>query len=84
LNSPNRLTAQDWEGWLYRRGYNFVSLGQKDGVEMPVTAAGEGTPLLLTRKLGQGKMTYVDLALTPQWLNVQPGAYRLLANLISY
>lgn len=84
LNSPNRLTAQDWEGWLYRRGYNLVSFVQKDGIEMPVTAAGEGTPLLLTRKLGQGKMTYVDLALTPQWLNVQPGAYRLLANLISY
>lgn len=84
LNSPNRLTAQDWEGWIYRRGYNHVSLPQKDGVEMPVRAVGEGTPLLLTRKLGQGKITYVDLALTPQWLNVQPGAYRLLANLISY
>jgi hypothetical protein len=41
-------------------------------------------PLLLTRKLGRGRMTYVDLALAPQWLNVHPGAYRLLANLISY
>jgi hypothetical protein len=30
-----------------------------------------------------GRLTYVDLALGPQWMNVTPGAFRLLANILS-
>ena len=29
-------------------------------------------------------ITYSDLAFNPQFFNVHPGAYRLLANLLSY
>jgi len=42
------------------------------------------SPLIAEWKLGSGTLTYVDLALEPQFLNILPGAFRLLANLLSY
>ncbi|NUO83135.1 PIG-L family deacetylase [candidate division KSB1 bacterium] len=84
LSAPNVLTAEDWNGWLNARGYNLVRLVEAGAAEAPVRAMENGAPLLVTKKLEQGKLTYVDLALTPQLLNLHPGAFRLLANLISY
>jgi hypothetical protein len=84
LTSPNALSAEDWQGWLFARAEHAISLAQNEGVAAPLLAAETGAPLLLTKPMGQGKMTYVNLALTPQLLNLHPGAFRLLANLVSY
>jgi hypothetical protein len=80
---PNPIAAEDWQEWLFLRAYNFVSLPATNGVEIPLRAAPGGEPLLITVKMGQGRKTYVDLALNPQLMNVHAGAFRLLANLIS-
>jgi hypothetical protein len=83
LASPNLITAEDWQEWLFARAYNVVSLQDSGSAEVPLRAAPGGEPLVVTKKIGAGRKTYVDLALYPQWLNVHAGAFRLLANLIS-
>lgn len=83
LVSPNHLEASDWEGWLFRRAYNLISGPALVDAETPIQTAAENAPLLVTKALGRGRLTYVDLALAPQLLNVHPGAFRLFANLLS-
>jgi hypothetical protein len=84
LSYPNRITADDWNDWLFRRSYNLLSGEMIESASAPVRAELGGEPLLLTIRDGQGRRTYVDLALTPQLMNIHAGAFRLLANLISY
>ncbi len=81
LRSPNVIAGSDFDGWLLRRAYNIVNVNEAALKKIVVTAA--GNPLLVTVQKGKGRITYVDLALTPQFMNVHPGAMRLLANLIS-
>jgi hypothetical protein len=84
LNQPNHVTSEDWDDWLYLRGYNAISGELLATAGIPLRAMPEGSPLIVTAAAGQGKRTYVDLALHPQLMNIHPGAFRLLANLISY
>ena len=83
LKQPNLIASQDWNGWLYSRGYNIVSGSVLKSAELPVRVADSGEALIVVSADGKGKQTYVDLALGHQWMNIHPGAYRLLANLIS-
>jgi hypothetical protein len=82
LAHPNPIASTDWQDWLFARAYNIVALPATKGTEIPLRAAPGGEPLLVTTKKGQGRKTYVDLALNPQLMNVHAGAFRLLANLI--
>jgi len=83
LSQPNQISQSDFQGWLNRMSYNKVSLREPgQNIRVPVRAA-DGMPLLLTAPVGKGTVTYVDLALGPQWMNVAPGAFRLLANMLS-
>ena len=84
LSAPNRISRSDWRGWLFMRAHNLVSSEVGDSVYSPIKVKDEEQPLILIEELGNGKRTYVDLALNTQLLNIQSGAYRLLANLISY
>lgn len=81
--APNELTQADWQNWILRRAYQEIVLGNGVQAEKLVLAADSGSPLLISAERRLGRLTYIGLALTPQLLNVQPGAYRLLANLIS-
>jgi hypothetical protein len=83
LASPNPIASTDWQDWLFARAYSTVALPATNGMEIPLRAAPGGEPLLVTTKEGQGRKTYVDLALGPQLMNVHAGAFRLLANLVS-
>jgi len=84
LNRPNYLTPEDWEDWLFLRGYNTVAGEVLASTAIPARALPEGNPLIVSAGAGKGKRTYVDLALPPQLMNIHAGAFRLLANLISY
>jgi len=84
LKSPNPIRVEDWEGWIFLRGYNMITGSGLEGAHIPVRVKKENAPLIVTRDEGKGKRTYIDLALHHQWKNVHPGALRLLANLISY
>lgn len=84
LSNPNAITGDDWTNWLYRKGYNTVSGHALENAAIPIKTADGQNPLLITWKKSLGKITYVELALQPQFMNIHPGAFRLLANLLSY
>lgn len=83
LAYPNPIASADWQDWLFARAYNIVALPATNAMEIPLRAAPGGEPLLVATRKGRGRKTYVDLALSPQLMNVHAGAFRLLANLIS-
>ncbi len=86
LNWPNKITESDFGGWFEERGHGFP-----DGWDAGYTALTEtadpgqdpqkGGLLLLHR--GKGTYIYVAYALYRQFPELVPGAYRLLANLLS-
>ncbi|AEI64999.1 PIG-L family deacetylase [Corallococcus macrosporus] len=86
LRAPNALTAADFEGWVQERGLYFAS--KWDARFRPVFAmhdAGEA-PLqgaLLVARHGKGTFVYTGLAFFRQLPAGVPGAYRLLANILS-
>jgi hypothetical protein len=81
---PNPIARGDWSDWLYARAYNLVSGEELSSASVPVRMAKGKNPLIATWRRGGGTITYCDLAFHPQFLNIHPGAFRLLANLISY
>jgi GlcNAc-PI de-N-acetylase len=84
LAKPNFIAPEDWSEWLFCRGYNKISGPALAAASIPVKALPDGAPLVAVFPAGNGKRTYVDLALPPQLMNIHAGAFRLLANLISY
>lgn len=86
LNYPNRITAKDFEGWVQERGLYFAQewsdkytsvLAMKDKGETEL----EGS--LLYARYGKGNFVFTGLSLFRQLPAGVPGAYRLIANLIS-
>ncbi|HXG01172.1 MAG TPA: hypothetical protein VNL69_10300, partial [Bacteroidota bacterium] len=83
MRQPNRISREDFEGWLVRRAYHTIVVSNAGLYEVPVRNDKTEHPMVLTRQWGKGRATYVDLALTPQWMNVHAGALKLLANLVA-
>ena len=83
FSKPNRITSIDWSGWLFLRAYNAVSSSDVENAQVLLRTEKQSSPLIVTVESGDGRMTYVDLALAHQWLNIHPGAFKLLANLVS-
>ena len=88
LNYPNVITQYDFEGWVQERSTyhaeqvdpHFVSILQMaDTGEKPAAAGGS----LITAPYGKGNITYVSLVLFRQLPAGNPGAYRILANLLA-
>ncbi len=86
LNEPNRLGPDDFAGWVQERGLYFP--GDWDASYVPLLAMNDQgeAPLegsLLYTEHGQGVFIYTGLSLFRQIPAGVPGAWRLLANLIS-
>ncbi len=86
FNFPNKITADDWRGWVQERSlYNFTTydaryvplLESHDAGEPPQTG-GE-----VYAEIGRGKYVYTSYAWFRQLPAGVPGAYRLFANLLS-
>jgi LmbE family N-acetylglucosaminyl deacetylase len=87
LNTPNKITAADFSGWVQERGAYFPStweeqhytalLAMNDPGEAPLKSS------LLVAQHGKGFYVYTGLAFFRQLPAGNPGAYRLFANLIS-
>lgn len=86
LNSPNKLSKSDFEGWVQERGLYFPdSWGSEFTPVLSMHDTGE-TPKkgsLLVAKYGNGYYIYTGLSFFRQFPAAVPGAYRLFANLIS-
>jgi LmbE family N-acetylglucosaminyl deacetylase len=86
LAGPNRITAADFDGWVQERGLYFLdSFDPRYTALLQMNDAGEPSQSgsLLAARVGKGWYVYTGLALFRQLPEGVPGAYRLLANLVS-
>jgi hypothetical protein len=89
LLAPNRIAARDFEGWVQERGLNFLKAADPRYVDLLGASdpwpknPGEKKGMLTVARVGRGTWTYVGLGLWRQLPAGTPGAYRLLANLLS-
>ena len=86
FNSPNRITKADFDGWVEQRGSKFFT--EWDAAYTPmISTYDKGQPPQkggwLTADYGKGHYTYFAYAFHRQLPYGVPGAYRLLANLLS-
>jgi LmbE family N-acetylglucosaminyl deacetylase len=83
---PNKITTADFEGWEEERGHGFLQKWDEHYQALVETHDPEQDPqkggLLLTH-YGKGLYVYNAFALHRQLPSGVPGAYRILANLIS-
>ncbi|HET7321313.1 MAG TPA: hypothetical protein VFI96_02385, partial [Longimicrobiaceae bacterium] len=86
LSWPNQITPADFEGWIQDLGLYYLHtwdprytplLQMSDPGEEPLQGG------LLVAPLGKGTYVYTGLALFRQLPAGVPGAYRILANLVS-
>ena len=87
LHFPNKITTADFENWVEQRGSKFFS--EWDKAYVPIVSSNvAGQPPQnggwLMARWGTGHYTYFAYALHRQLPYGVPGAYRLLANLVSY
>ena len=86
LNTPNKITAADFDGWVQERGIYFPN--QWDEHFTPIIACNDPgeAPLkggILVAKHGHGYFVYTSLVWFRELPAGVPGAYRLFANLVS-
>ncbi len=86
FNHPNKITQNDFKGWVQERGLYFANnkdkafesvLSMNDKNEQPHDGS------LIIAKYGKGNYVYTGLSFFRQLPAGVNGAYRLLANLIS-
>ncbi len=86
LSTPNRITTADFSGWVEERGHSFLSSWDPAYTALTETADHGQDPQqggLLVAQVGRGHFVSVSYALYRQFPELVPGAFRLLANLIS-
>jgi len=86
LNSPNKITPADFEGWVQERGIYFASAVDKSyetifSMHDPGEKENEGS--LIIGKYGKGNFVYTGIVFFRELPAGVPGAYRLMANLLS-
>ena len=87
LTGPNRITADDFDGWVQERGLNFPNTWDHDHFTALLACSDPGeeplTSGLLVARYGKGYFVYTGLSFFRQLPAGVPGAYRLFANLVS-
>ena len=83
---PNKITEADFKGWVEERGHGFMRSWDDHYTPLVETHDPEQDPQkggLLLARYGKGFYIYDAFALYRQLPSGVPGAYRLLANLVS-
>ena len=86
LAAPNAITAKDFDGWVEERGHSFLESWDPAYTALTETADPGQEPQrggLVVAHPGKGTFIYVSYALYRQLPELVPGAYRILANLLS-
>jgi LmbE family N-acetylglucosaminyl deacetylase len=87
MNSPNKITQQDFENWVQERGLYFSNewdeqytpiLGWNDPKEEMVKGS------LLVANYGEGSFVFTGISFFRDLPAGVPGAFKLFANIISY
>lgn len=86
LHMPNKITAEDFNGWVQERGLYFAS-GVDSVYQFPLqmhdTGEEEQNGSLIVANYGRGRYIYTGLSFFRQLPAGVTGAFRLFANLIS-
>jgi LmbE family N-acetylglucosaminyl deacetylase len=86
LNTPNKITKKDFEGWVQERGLYFPNEWSPE-YEAILSSNDPGEPArdggLLVAKYGKGNYIYTGYSWFRELPAGVPGAYRLFVNLIS-
>lgn len=87
FNRPNPLSTDDFEHWVQERGLYFAKEWGNDftplmGMNDPGEPQKQGA--LILGHYGQGTVIYTGISFFRQLPEGVPGAYKLLANLLSY
>jgi hypothetical protein len=86
FQSPNSITSADFDGWVEERGHSFLE-SWDSRYSAPTETHDPGQEPqhggLIVAPYGKGTYMYVAYALYRQFPEAVPGAYRILANLIS-
>jgi LmbE family N-acetylglucosaminyl deacetylase len=86
FTSPNKISAADFDGWVEERGHSFLESWDPGFTALTETADPGQDPQrggLVVAHPGKGTYIYIAYALHRQLPELVPGAYRLLANLLS-
>ncbi|HWE38853.1 MAG TPA: PIG-L family deacetylase [Isosphaeraceae bacterium] len=86
FNTPNKITKADFDGWVEQRGSKFLSEWDKAYTALVESHDRGQKPQRggwVSAKVGKGHYTYMAYALHRQLPYGVPGAYRILANLLS-
>jgi LmbE family N-acetylglucosaminyl deacetylase len=89
FNSPNKITDAAWRGWVQERGLYFLAPDDSryrehlSIVDPYPSNPGAKTGSLVSTQYGKGRWVYVGLGLWRELPAGVPGAYQLLANLLS-
>ncbi|HEV2619174.1 MAG TPA: hypothetical protein VGU23_04465, partial [Acidobacteriaceae bacterium] len=86
LTWPNHITTADFDHWIEERGHGFMATWDPHYTALVETHDHGQAPQrggLLVARTGRGAWIYLGLALYRQLPEGVPGAYRILANLIS-
>jgi LmbE family N-acetylglucosaminyl deacetylase len=86
LNSPNRITPADWDGWVQERSL-YMPRTHDERYRPMLSMNDTGEPAndgaILVAALGKGTYVYTTLALFRQLPAGVPGGARLFVNLLS-
>ena len=86
LNFPNKIEANDFEGWVQERGLYFPNeWGEEFTPVFSMNDKGESPKKgsLLVAKYGKGNYIYTGLSFFRELPAGVPGAYKLFANILS-
>lgn len=87
MNFPNKITEEDFKGWIQERSIYHASNWDKDKFETIFAMNDAGEKLdegsLIIAKHGKGYFSYTGIVFFRELPAGVPGAYRLLANLIA-
>ncbi len=87
FSKPNKITSADFDGWVQERGLYFAGDFEQN-YEAPIGWHDEGEDMqpggLIIANYGKGTFMYTGISFFRELPAGVPGAYRLLANLLSY
>lgn len=87
LSSPCKIWERDFEGWVQERGVYFPKKWAKEYTPLLSSNDPDGKPLdggLLVADVGEGSFIYTSYVWYRQLRIGNAGAFRMLANMISY
>ncbi|HKO99226.1 MAG TPA: PIG-L family deacetylase [Pyrinomonadaceae bacterium] len=87
MTTPNVIRQADFAGWIQERGLYYPKEWDKNYTELFSMSDKGEKPLrsgLLVTKYGKGNYIYTSMVWYRQLRAGVPGAYRMLANMISY